>query len=274
MLNNASNSLRRDRMLSAVKVAAPDLFRFVSSAYERPSSLFFGDYIIDSAEGVQQGDPLGPLLFCLSIHPFVSQLKSSISVFYLDDGLLGGLWEDVLADLRFVEEEASKLGLRLNHGKSELICDDGPTCEAMLRLQPISCSQATFLGTPIGSVECIDVTIKKKIELLKLMGDQLCHLQSHDALILLRHSFEFYIWFIRHRVFIPHSWSSLTNPFVTFSSALLMSMWMMLLGYKLPFQLGQVVLESVVQFSWHPLPIWPLLLAVQIWSTRSFLLPC
>ena len=101
---NAFNSLRCDKILTVVKDVAPDLFRFVSSAYERPSSLFYGDHIIQSAEGVQQGDPLGPLQFCLTIHPLVSRLKSSFAVFYLDDGTLGGPLQEVLSDLRLVEE--------------------------------------------------------------------------------------------------------------------------------------------------------------------------
>ena len=189
---NAFNSLRRDKMLTVVKDVAPNLFRFVSSAYERPSSLFYGDHIIQSA-GVQQGDSLGPLLFCLTIHSLVSRLKSSFAVFYLDDGSLGGSLQEVLSDLRLVEEEAAKLGLHLNHSKSEIICDDAPTRKAMVfevpGLHNVSCSQATLLGSPIGKVECISDTIKEKTELLKLMGGRLSHLQSLDALLLLRHSF-------------------------------------------------------------------------------------
>ena len=113
-------------------------------------------------------------------------------MFYLDDGTLGGPLQEVLSDLRLVEEEAAKLGLHLNHSKSELICDDAPTHEAMLfevpGLHNVSCYQATLLGSPIGKVECISDTIKEKTELLKLMGGRLSHLQSHDALLLLRHS--------------------------------------------------------------------------------------
>ena len=58
---------------------------------------------------------MGPLLFCISIHDLVSKLQSELIVFYLDDGTIGGSFQDVLADLRLVELEASKLGLEFNH---------------------------------------------------------------------------------------------------------------------------------------------------------------
>lgn len=68
---NAFNSIRRDKMLNAVKLLAPSIYPFVHSAYSSSSSYFWGDKIIPSAEGVQQGDPIGPLLFCLT-HVFMS----------------------------------------------------------------------------------------------------------------------------------------------------------------------------------------------------------
>ena len=58
---NAFNSIRRDKMLEAVQRLAPDIYPFVHSVYYSPSSLFWSDKIIQSSEGVQQGDPLGPL---------------------------------------------------------------------------------------------------------------------------------------------------------------------------------------------------------------------
>ena len=71
---NAFNSLRRDKMLQSVIKFAPAFFCFVQSAYEKPSCLFCGDHILQSAEGEQQGDPMGSLLFCISIHDLVSKL--------------------------------------------------------------------------------------------------------------------------------------------------------------------------------------------------------
>ena len=63
---NAFNCVRRDRMLMAVKESTSELLVFVYSAYAQPSSLFCRDHIIQSSEGVQQGDPLGPGPCCFA----------------------------------------------------------------------------------------------------------------------------------------------------------------------------------------------------------------
>ena len=82
-------------MLEAVQNFVPSLLPLVHSA----SLLFREDKTIQSAEDVQQGDPLGPLLFCLTIHQICSRLKSELCLFYLDDGTLGGKVEDLKPDL-------------------------------------------------------------------------------------------------------------------------------------------------------------------------------
>ena len=69
--------------------------------------LFCGDQVLLSAEGVQQGDPLGPLLFCITIQPLIQNLQSQFKVFYLDDGTIGGSVEEVHDDLLMVEEKAA-----------------------------------------------------------------------------------------------------------------------------------------------------------------------
>ena len=179
-------------MLESVKELAPELFTFIHAAYGQPSLLFCGDCVLESAEGVQQGDPLGPLLFCLAIQPLILKLHSEFSVFYLDDGTIGGQVEDVIHDLQLVEEEASHIGLRLNRAKTELICDDACTRNTVrsvtLELQVTYSGQATLLGTPIGSLGLIDNTITSKINQLTIMEERLLHLPRQDALLILRNS--------------------------------------------------------------------------------------
>ena len=141
-------------MLEAVRENALGLLFFVHSAYEKPSSLFCGVNILQSAEGVQQGDPLVSLLFCFAIHPMARKLKSVFKLFYLDDGTLGGSLPTILHDLHLVESMALDLRLELNCHKSELICDDQASREAMLvevpDLQVVSGGCANLLGSPIG----------------------------------------------------------------------------------------------------------------------------
>ena len=116
---NAFNSLLRDKMLEAVQNFSPSLFPLVHPANSLPSTLFWEDKTIQSADGVQQCDPLGPLLFCLAIDHICSHLKSELCLFYLDDGTLGGKVVDVLHDLDLIVSEGAELGLHLNHHKSK-----------------------------------------------------------------------------------------------------------------------------------------------------------
>ena len=88
---NAFSSIMRDKMLEAAKLHIPELFFFVYSCSIKPflPSIFTTP---SSAlqKGVQQGDPLGPLLFYLVIFPLTQMLCSEFHIFYLDDAILGG----------------------------------------------------------------------------------------------------------------------------------------------------------------------------------------
>ena len=49
--------------------------------------------------------------------------------------------------------------------------------------------EATLLGSPIGGVSAISTTLREKVDALKIMGGRLAHLATHDALLLVKHSF-------------------------------------------------------------------------------------
>ena len=189
---NAFNSIRRDKVLEAARESIPELFHYVFSCYSAPSTLFLHGTTLQSAEGVQQGDPLGPLLFCLTIHPLITPLKSEFRVFYLDDGTIGGAEEEVLRDLQYIECQAAHLGLFLNHAKTELICEE-PAGDLLLQAAPDLCQvkpeNATLLGAPIGQLKSINSAISSRLQALKTMGSRLPHFHRQDALLLLRQSF-------------------------------------------------------------------------------------
>ena len=124
--------------------------------------LLWGKVEITSAEGIQQGDPIGPLLFCLSIYNIVSSLKSEYKVFYLDDGTIGGTLEDISADLAYIEKEGKQLGLHFNVAKSERICNDSSHAQGMLStLQYGNPDQAVLLVSPLGTTSLEKLCVPK-----------------------------------------------------------------------------------------------------------------
>ena len=123
--SNAFNSLHRFDMLQCVADRIPQLFTYCYSAYSAASVLFYGQYHILSQEGPQQGDPLGPLLFCNTIHPLLASLSSVLKLGYMDDVTLGGPQETVAKDIKLIMNASQDIGLNLNTAKCELVCNSG-----------------------------------------------------------------------------------------------------------------------------------------------------
>ena len=74
-------------------------------------SFFYGDSVIKSCEGTQQGDPESPALFSDSIQDLIDSLESKINLWYLDDGNLSDDYRTVLKDLRKIFETEKALVL-------------------------------------------------------------------------------------------------------------------------------------------------------------------
>ena len=183
---NAFNSLRRDKMLSSVGELAPNILPFVHAAYFSPSSLNCGNDILQSSEGVQQGDLLGPLLFCLSLYHLHSQMRSEFCILYLDDVTLGG--NVVCARSEDISAGSCRAWVTLNQRKSEIICNDSLVPLPILALIPDAAITDPNIASPIGNIESTSKVIVEKAHLLEIMGDRLQHLEAHDALLLLCHS--------------------------------------------------------------------------------------
>jgi hypothetical protein len=191
--SNAFNSLRRDRMLEAVSKELPSAYNYIYSSNAQPSLLSYGDRVIASSEGIQQGDPLGPLLFSLTINTMVKSLQSELNCWYLDDGTLAGGFEEVQNDVNTVITEGSKLGLRLhiNISKSEICCLGGATVPHPFfsNMPVLDKEHLTLLGSPVGGTESVEVVLSDKLNVLNTLATRLKVLDSHDALYLLRHCF-------------------------------------------------------------------------------------
>ena len=116
---------------------------------------------------MQQGDPLGPLLFCLCIYSMVSNLESELCIWYFDDESIGGTADVVERDSERVRCEASFYISRV-----VTRCDGHFTI---------------LLGSPI--MESLSRAITNRMDNLKVMEGRLRYLSSQDALLLLHHAF-------------------------------------------------------------------------------------
>ena len=87
-------------------------------------------------EGVQEGDPLGPILFGLSIYQIQSWLQSELWLLYLDDITTGGSLEQIQHDLQVIVEDSQDLCLTLSHQKSETVYTDPITCTSLTLVIP------------------------------------------------------------------------------------------------------------------------------------------
>ena len=126
---NALNIVSRDVALQEVRHRFPTLARWTQWCYASPAHLQFGQHRLASETGVQQGDPLGPLLYAAALHRLatvlanleVNGMKLDMTMFYLDDGALAGDLNLLAAALQCILAEGPALGLHLNIGKSVLV---------------------------------------------------------------------------------------------------------------------------------------------------------
>ena len=160
--------------LAELRTHFPILSTWAHWCYGGHTKLFFGNFELASATGVQQGDPLGLLLFALCIHPLVLQLDrllhegphadhAALSLFYLDDGIICGSADTVSEALKLIVDESSRLGLKLKISKCELLVPAGQTSKDLSALFPrgllvdpdgrdqvIWSGGFEFLGAPVG----------------------------------------------------------------------------------------------------------------------------
>ena len=94
---------------------------FISTLTRRTISqvFFYGDSVIKSCEGTQQGDLESPVLFSDSIQDLIDSLESKINLWYLDDGNLSYDTTTVLKDLKKIVEAEKPLGLKFKPMKCE-----------------------------------------------------------------------------------------------------------------------------------------------------------
>ena len=110
---NASNSLKRDKMLNTILRKRHQIHYYTHSAYSETSQLFFGEKVFQPQEGCQQGDREGPALVFDTSQGLVNQKVSQHRVWFFDNLNLSDDYRTVLEDLKGIIASAEEYGLSL-----------------------------------------------------------------------------------------------------------------------------------------------------------------
>ena len=193
---NAFNSVNRQYMLEKTFQINPDIYKYSHSAYSQPSYLFYGESVIKSSEGTQQGDPESPALFSDAIQDMIDSMESKINLWYLDDGNLSDDYRTVLKDLKKIVDAEKTLGLKIKPTKCEIFFLGDVTEKRRLAIltafQKIcpgiktpTKDELIILGSPLGSKAQVEL-LEKKIEDLKKVNEVVQKLDAHYGFYLLK----------------------------------------------------------------------------------------
>ena len=177
--------------MDAVAANIPEIYHLVHAAYSCESILVYGNHLLRSKEGAQQGDPLGSLEFCEAIHPLLVSLCSTVKIGIMDDITLVEDIPTVEADVNTILDHSEETGLQLNRGKCNIVTDNPeviPDSSILSHFVKVSEQDMILLGAPIVKGPAQDAALQDKIEHLENTLNHLSLIHSHDALVLLKNS--------------------------------------------------------------------------------------
>ena len=115
-MKNAFNLVSRQALLFECVKHFPELFPWVSWCYGQHPLLWPSFGCLTLELGVQQGDPLGPLLFSLVLNILVKAIYATCSnllyqAWYMDNGVLAGPRAALCRALTLLQSEGPALGI-------------------------------------------------------------------------------------------------------------------------------------------------------------------
>ena len=164
--------MKRTAVLAEAATCVPALTPFVAKCYgEMSAPVFFrmesGERRkIDRSSGIQQGDAMGSMLFCMSLLPVLKRTRAEfetrgVEAFaYLDDISIGMMefTPDPVEVVPFPQRELSNIGIAINPGKTVAMPPKGhvPTPEQIALLEGTGASIAErggvkVVGVPVGT---------------------------------------------------------------------------------------------------------------------------
>jgi hypothetical protein len=175
-ISNAFNSISREQIRQQVAQHFPSLLPYFQSAYTGEAPLYYkGEVLTHSLEGVRQGDPLGPALFALGLHPVLQSIREDfpdIRIYaYLDDVTFTGEVSELSTVFTRFRNLCENIGLQVNMEKSNIIpgINSMSSSDLPSNLSGVTlCPQGSeLLGAPIGTAEFENACCRRKIQDLR-----------------------------------------------------------------------------------------------------------
>ena len=138
-MKNAFNECSRPAFFARVCEDFPEISAWVKWCYSQPVELHFGRKRMVASSGVQQGDPLGPLLFSLVLLQFTDAVKLhdlvQLNMWYLDHGTFVGKRSSMQTLLSHFISPGPEFGLHLNLSKCRLFWPSGDSFSRIVRAE-------------------------------------------------------------------------------------------------------------------------------------------
>ncbi|CAN0290043.1 unnamed protein product, partial [Laminaria digitata] len=180
---NAFNTVKRAAVLEEVANCVPALTPSVAKCYgTRPCSLGGSKetWTIACSSGVQQGDPMGPAMFCLALRPMLKRFRQELegegveAFAYMDDVSLGlmGITANTVRAFAFLRRGLDDIGIVVSPAKTVALPPKGhaPTAEKISLRESIDVriaeeGRVTVVSVPIGTEEYV------RGRAMKVIGD-------------------------------------------------------------------------------------------------------
>ncbi|KAL0215047.1 hypothetical protein P9112_007231 [Eukaryota sp. TZLM1-RC] len=192
---NAFNSVKREAILKLLNLIFLSYRVFFYHFYGKESDLIFNSFGLKSSSGVKQGDPLGPLLFCLAIHKTLNIIKQKYPsikiVAYMDDISLIGSFDLLELVAQEIADSYENIGLHLNASKCLLIgssAQDLVINDSIVPFTNYSSDAFKFLGCWLGNVPQIQNELQVILEKMKIELDSISSLdiEKHIKFFMLK----------------------------------------------------------------------------------------
>nr|AFI41156.1 reverse transcriptase [Pyricularia oryzae]AFI41157.1 reverse transcriptase [Pyricularia oryzae]AFI41158.1 reverse transcriptase [Pyricularia oryzae] len=177
-LKNAFNSVSRAAIASSVAKYAPTFYRSTCWAYNQPSILITENgSVLASAQGIRQGDPLGPLLFSLAFRPTLETIQKSLPYTYI---------AAYLDDVYILSKTPVKDKIAKIIEKSPFTLNSAKTTET--DIDTLKTNGLKTLGSFIGPTELRKEFLQNKIQNFESSINALKKLPKQYGLLILRKS--------------------------------------------------------------------------------------